>query len=385
MKKKFITALVYFLVAFFLVNIESCTGNRSLNKGNYDLAIRRSVKKLRKSPNNKKAQRTLIKAYNLAVKVKVEEINRLKETNELFKWERIVDLYLNLNSISTDIDHCPACLKLIPDANTYTSSLEEAKYNAATVRYNLGVEKLKLHTIASAQEAYTHFAKAKYYIVNYKDVDRQMETALEAATLRVVMEHIPMHSHVLKLSNDFFETKIFEYLNSMKYTFVRFYSAEDAATYNIKPHQYILLKFDDFVVGQSSMYEKETEVRKDSVILKTEIGPDKKTKNIYGTVKAKLHTYTLSLTSTGLLDMRITDANSNTVINQNKMPGTYVWESKWATFNGDERALTKEQLDMTKLRAAIPPAPQQLFIEFTKPIYSQVTAHLNNYYKKFRI
>ncbi|NUM32055.1 MAG: hypothetical protein HUU47_06995 [Bacteroidetes bacterium] len=385
MKRKLLNTLSFLLIVFFVINIESCTGNRSLNKGNYDLAIKRSVKKLRKNPNNKKAKQTLIKAYNLAVKVKMEEIYRLKETSDMYKWEKIVDLYSNLNSISADIDHCPACLKIIPDANTYTTSLNEAKYNAATVRYNLGIEQLKLQTITSAQDAYRHFAKAKFYIENYKDIDKLMATALEAATIRVVMEHIPMHSQSLKLSNEFFESKIFEYINALKYDFVRFYSAEDAATYNIKPHQYILLRFDDFVVGQTNTYEKETEVSKDSVVLKTETLPDKTTKKIYGTVKANLHTYSLSITSTGLLDMRITDATSNTILVQQKMPGTYIWETKWANFNGDARALNNEQLNMTKQKPGVPPPPQQLFIEFTKPIYSQVTNHLNNYYKKFNL
>lgn len=385
MKSKIKLVFLCLVLSILFTNIESCTGNRSLNKGNYDKAIQQSVKKLRKSPNNKKAQKTLLNAYNLAVKTKIEEINRLKSSSDVFKWERIVDIYSNLNHISSKIDHCPACLKIIPDANTYNSSLEEAKYNAATVRYNLGIEQMKINTISAAQDAYRHFYKARFYISNFKDIDKQLEKARKAATLRVVMEHIPMHSHALKLSNEFFESKIFEYLNKLNYEFVQFYSAEDAASYNIKPHQYLLLKFDDFIVGQQSMYEKEIEIKKDSVVLKTEILPDKKEKKIYGTVKANLHTYTLSITSTGLLDMKIKDASSNTTIVQNKMPGTYVWETKWASFNGDERALSKEQLDMTRQKPGVPLPPQQLFIEFTKPIFNQLTSHLSNYYSKFNL
>lgn len=385
MKNK-IKLFLFTLIAISIIfEISSCTGSRNLDKGNYDKAISRSVKKLRKSPNNKKAQKTLLAAYNHAVKLKIEEVNRLKNSSDVYKWEKIVDIYSNLNSISSNIDHCPACLKIIPDANVYTSSLEEAKTNAATVRYNLGIEQLKLKTIASAQDAYRHFYKAKSYIFNYKDVDKQLEIALNAATIRVVMEHIPMHSHSLKLSNEFFESKIFEFLNSLNYEFVRFYSSEDAQTYNIKPHQYLNFRFDDFVVGQQNMYEKEIEVKNDSVVLKTELMPDKTHKKIYGTVKADFRTYNLSLTSTGLLDMKIIDANSNATLVQNKMPGTYLWETKWATYNGDSRALTISQLELTKLRPATPPPPQQLFIEFTKPIFNQVKGHISNYYKKFNM
>ena len=115
-----------------------------------------------------------------------------------------------------------------------------------------------------------------------------------------------------------------EYLKNINYEFVRFYPPEEAQTYNIKPHQYIQCCFDDFVVGQLYIYEKEQEVHRDSVIFKTETLPNKQKINTYGTVKATLHTFTKKLTSSGLLDLRIVDATSGTLFNQSKLPGTFV-------------------------------------------------------------
>lgn len=374
----------YALFIFSLILI-NCTGQRKLQKGNYEQAIERSINKLRKSPGNEKAAKTLNQAYNLEVKMKMEDVIRLKASSDIFRWEKIIVHYNRLNYLYDEINRCPACLKVIPDPNRYTTDLDLAKTNAAETRYNLGVEQLKINTLTSAQNAFRHFLQAKNYVPNYKDVDKQLQISKEAGTLRVIMEHIPMHSRSMQISNEFFENKIQEYLYNLNYEFVKFYTPEDAQTYNIKPHQYIQCRFDDFVVGQVTIHEKEQEVHRDSVILKTETLPNKEKKNTYGTVRANLHTFTKTLTSSGLLDLRIVDANSGSIVSQNKLPGTFVWETRWGWFNGDERALSDEQKNYIKQREAYPPSPQQLFIEFTKPIFNQVVSKINTFYSGYRL
>jgi len=289
--------------------LANCTGKRKLQKGNYEQALERSISKLRKSPSNEKASKTLDQAYNLLVKNRMEDVIRLKKSSDIYKWEKIIDHYNRLNYFYNEINRCPSCLNVISDPNQYTNALEDAKTNAATVRYNLGIEQLKIYTLSAAQNAYRHFLQAKIFIINFKDVDKQLQIAKDAGTLRVVMEHIPIHSRSMQISNEFFESKIMEYLLNINYEFVRFYTPEEAQTYNIKPHQYLQCRFDDFIVGQVTIHEKEQDIIKDSVILKTETLPNKEKKNTYGTVKATLHTFTKTLTSSGLLDMRIVDAN----------------------------------------------------------------------------
>jgi len=68
---------------------------------------------------------------------------------------------------------------------------------------------------------------------------------------------------------------------------------------------------------------------------------------------------------------------------QDKMPGEFIWISEWASFNGDDRALSQQQLNMTKQREVQPPTPQDLFVEFTKPIYDQVTSRLSSFYSRY--
>lgn len=111
--------------------------------------------------------------------------------------------------------------------------------------------------------------------------------------------------------------------------------------------------------------------------------PDGTKAPAFGTVTAKYRLYRREITPKGLLSMRVIDANSHVVLMHRKFPGEFVWFTEWASFNGDERALSKEQLALCSLRDQMPPPPQNLFIEFTKPIFSQLTGTVKEFYRRY--
>lgn len=104
---------------------------------------------------------------------------------------------------------------------------------------------------------------------------------------------------------------------------------------------------------------------------------------VYGTVKATVYHYSKTIRSAGVMDFRIIDANTEKILTVEKMAGEFIWFSEWATFNGDERALTKEQLKLSQQKEIPPLPPQDLFIEFTKPIYDQIINKVKNYYRNY--
>jgi hypothetical protein len=99
-------------------------------------------------------------------------------------------------------------------------------------------------------------------------------------------------------------------------------------------------------------------------------------------VKAKVRQYEENVVSSGLLDFRIIDPRSKAVLTQEKLPGSFTWVMQWATFNGDERALTPELKKICSLRDVPPPPPQDLFVGFTQPIYGQITAKIQSFYRR---
>jgi tetratricopeptide (TPR) repeat protein len=368
----------YLIILAFATLLNACSsGKRQLQRGDYDEAVMASIKRLKQSPENKKANDIFPKAYKFAKQKHLNAIEIEKNSSNPLKWDAIVSHYKTLNSFYYNINDCPACLIHIPIPNFYQNEDEYAKLEAAKYHYSEGIRLMAIKDIMASRDAYGHFVKTKYFLSNYENVDDWIFKSRDAGTLNVLIKAIPMHSRTLALSNEFFSNKIIEYAKGLNYNFVHFFSDYDNVI--AKYDQIVYIKFDDFIVGQSIIKETVEEFTIDSVKI-GDVDTKEGKKAVYGTVKAKLHTFTKTVVSNGLLDFQIVNASNGAIIKHHKFPGSYNWYTNWGYFNGDERALTKEQLIITTYKELPPPLPQDLFINFTVPIYDQVTNTMRNYF-----
>ncbi|MCZ4223832.1 hypothetical protein [Pedobacter rhodius] len=377
---KNISRLRYFIYLSFIIIGGCTTGKKALQKGDYDASVSKAVSRLQNSPKNSEALQVLSTAYNLALQDHLRKIDEAKATSDKYKWETIMYNYQKINQLSDEINGCPACLVIVPNPSKYISELAESRLNAGIARYNSGITLLHLNSRQSAKNAYYEFEKAQNLAPGYKDAEAKMEDAYWAAVTRVVVQPIYVNSGLYKLSGDYFQQQIDQFIgNYSRNKFVIFYSEQQAANQKIVPDQVLSLNFDDFVVGQTYVKERVEKLKRDSVL----IGETRDRKPIYGTVKASLSIFEKSISSSGLLDMTITDWQSKKVVRQQKFPGTYVWRDSWASYNGDDRALNKQQLAMTRRKEILPPPPSALFLEFTKPIYNQLVDDISYYYNNY--
>jgi len=371
--------LRYFLYLSILI-VGCTTGKNALQKGNYDASVFKAVDRLRNSPKNTEAMQVLKSAYSLALQMHFRNIDEAKLSSDVLRWETVLANYQKINQLSDEINACPTCLTIIPDPKRYLQEEEDSKFKAAEVRYALGIKQLSENNRFSAKNAYFNFEKANYFYPNYKDAKAKMDDAYWAAVLRVVVQPVIVNNRYYKLSNQYFQQQINEFMaNYQQNRFVLFYSEQQAASQKIVPDQILSLNFDDFNVGQTYVKERVEKVSRDSVL----IGESRANGKVYGTVKATLSIFDKRVTSSGLLDMSIIDWRTNKVIRQQKLPGTYIWQDSWATYKGDERALSKQQLQMTKRREQLPPPPDALFVEFTKPIYAQLVDEISYFYNRY--
>jgi hypothetical protein len=378
-----------FLFLFFLVALAACTsGKRALERGDYDAAVLKAVNRLRSSPNNEKARQTLRDGYALALQWHLENVRHLQNSNTRFRWEGIAQNYDQLNMLYEEIRRCPSGLQIVGNPNQYIQEASEAKMQAAIDRYNAGNELMAQakNNRMAAREAFTHFAVAEQYSPNYRDTRAKMDEARFYATLKVVVEQVTVGSRTFSLSNEFFQNKINEFLtaNRRLNEFVRFYTPQEANAEKLKyPDHVIRLQFDDFVVGQTIMVSNTDNITSKDSVQVGEVVVDGKKRPVFNKVSAKLTVNKKTVISKGLLDMQIFDPNTSRVVFQNKMPGEFVWVNQWGNFNGDERALSKEQKQICGTNELLPPPPQDLFVEFCKPIYSQVTDQIRRYYQNY--
>jgi hypothetical protein len=372
--------LFLFLAAVLLLN--SCSsGYKAYKKGDYYKATIESIDRLKNSPDNDKAQFVLIKSYTQAVKNSLREIDRALATNSGNNYDLVVYEYQKINEMATAIYNCPKALSIFPQPAEYPKELSEAKQNAAEQAYSMGIKAMNTNTIEQARFALDLFTKANNYVYGYKDVLKKIEEARYDATLRVVFER-PFTNSRYQISADFFSDNILGELSTYtKNRFVRFYQSYDAQQMvNFYPHQYLVLNFEDYTVGNVRETANTVEYKRDSVVTGTREMNGKKT-NIYSTVKAVMTTYKRDIRSAGILSVRIIDAKTNAIVQQRNFTGEYVWTTSWGKYNGDSRALTKEQIDFCSINPPYPPTNQQMFVEFTKPLYTQTISFLKSVYR----
>ena len=357
------------------------SGKKALQKGDYERAVSQAITRLRSNDGQKKAKATLEKAYKYALESHLGNIKKAKASNDIMKWESIARDYQYINFLADEIQRCPGCRAAVPNPARYDAQLAEARRNAADVHYNLGVEALKRkEQRTKAIEAHQHFMAVQALAPRFKDVEEKLGEALYYATLRVVVEPIPSPSRMFNIKHEFFVNKINEYLhNTVINQYVRFYTPGEANAEKLDDvHHIITMEFDRFNLGNVYSNKTTTDVSRDSVVIAT-----KDNVKIYGTVKAKLTTNEKAITGTGVLDFKVFDNGLNKVITQEKFPSEYTWAIRWASFNGDERALSDEQLAMVNTVEASAPNPQFMFEEFTAPLYDQAISKVRSYYRNY--
>jgi hypothetical protein len=368
----------------FLILAACSSGKKAYERGNYYEAVSKAVARLRQKPDHSKSKETLKSAYPLAVEYYETQATNEINSNSPNKWKNAIQSYAQVNAMYEQIRACPACMKVVRTPKNYYAEIGPLKEKAAEESYNQGITALMKGTRNDAKRAYYNFADVQAFVPGYKDVVEYLAKSKDEATLKVILEQIPVPSRY-NLSGRFFQDKVEEFVHTSypEQSFIRFYTPVEAKSISLtKAHQIMRIRFDDFSVGNTNNKEREETVTKDSVKVGEVVVEGKKVP-VYNTVKAKLTTYRKEVISTGLLSMLIVDAKTNGVLTHKKFEGTHTWTSSWARFSGDDRALTDKQLQLCKQKEIQPPGSQDLFLEFTKPIYDQLVPAIKGFYQAY--
>lgn len=370
----------------------SCnSGKKALARGDYEGAVLTAVERLRRSPNNNKARQTLAEAYPQFVAYNKDRARQALKSTDPLRWEDILEFYGQLNTVYDEIRRSPAAMEVIGNPRLFTAEYEEALQKAAEAHYRLGSPLLpaaRRGDREAAKEAYWHFVRAEELQPGLRDASALAEETRTLATLFVVVEPIPVPSRVLEISSTFFYNQLMTFLEQERPSpFVRFVSVDEVRARGIQPDQRIQLVFDDYVVGQAYVRETVRERTRDSVVIgQTTVieNGEKVEKDVYGTVKAEMHQFQKTIDSRGLLDCQLIALADRAVLAQEKFPGSFTWIDYWGFYRGDERALTQEDRKYLRNSREVPaPPPQDLFVEFTRPIFSELSRFLTSFYQNY--
>lgn len=377
MKQQLLIAISILLVA------TSCSsGYRAYKKGDYYKAAFDAVDHLKSSPNSDKAEFVLTKTYPLALQMAQREIEKAKLNNSPNNYEDVVYHYERINQLADNIYRTPAANRVIAKPTEFPAELSEARKVAAGQVYEMGMKALNAGTIFDARNAMQLFQRSNNYVYGYQDALKLIEEARYQGTLRVLFEK-PVTGMKYQYSADFFSTNLLSELSRvLEKRMIQFYNYDQFGNNSeVRPHQYLVLNFEDFSIGNVYDSKKTVDLKRDSVIVGTATINGKKV-NVYNTVTAKLNSFRREIKSGGILSVRVFD-QQNRLIEQRNFSGEYVWYTNWSSYNGDDRALTADQKKQCEQNPQLPPSQQTLFVEFTKPIYSQAFSYIRQFYNKY--
>ena len=377
------------LLAVALIFIAACSSPKNqFEKGNYEKAVQLSIKKLRKKPSNEKQQAILKAAYGYAVQVSAQKITQQQQSQDRFKWDKVIAQYHEMQKLYGELLQCPGCLKVVTPVD-YQTELNAALLQGAQVYVEEGLAALNTQTKVGGRTAFNYFVQAKAYQNDYANIDEYLFQAKQLGTEIIGISKIPVASKGLEINSAFFLQQLTQALNDLNYRFAEFYplnyfTQNANGTKPPVPDQIIDLSFDDYFIGQTYLKETRETVVRDSVKV-GEVTDSLGTKfPVYGKVEAELQRFDKTLESGGLLNISIIEPASNAVLFQQKIPSTYVWENHWVRYQGDKRALTEEEIELTKNNELLPPAPQDLFYAFTRPLFDKTAILLRRRYRPLK-
>ncbi len=378
----------FFILIGSILLLNACsTGEKALQQGNYYEAITKAANRLSNDPDNRKATKVVREGYPLAVAYYQEEIDKTLTGNDPFKWKRTLEIMQTVNQISAEIRRIPAARSLVPSPKTYTSEMADVQNRAAQEYYDAGMDALSRKTRDAAKQAFFHFQNADGLIRGFRDTKQKMLESKDLATLKVVVEQIPVNGKY-EYSAQFFYDNVFQMLNQQfqERDFVQFFSPEEAEKSRLKyPDMVLKMGFYDFFIGRPAHFEEEKDlsrnveekyqvkISRDSVATRTRMVPK----------KGKIKIVTDQVGSGGLLELKAVDFQSKKIVFTDKIPGQFTWENKYGVFVGDKEVLDNNLINIVNNNVLMPPSAQDMFVLFTKPIFNQLTEKLTNYFRQY--
>lgn len=345
----------------------------------------KAIERLQENPDSRKAKSNLKSSYSQAVKFFESRKNYVLVSGDKQKYSKAIGYYKMLNQLTDELQACSTCTEVVKNTKKYYEELQDLLKHAAKERYDLGIAGMQSGARDGAKEAYYHYLKCNEFVPGYFDVEDRASEALFNAILKVVIEPKPMTKNTYGLNPSFFYDSLqTDMIKGNTNDFISFYTPQTAHVAQIQfPNHIVELRLDNFMIGDIKESEETVEAKNDSIFVEEKENDKGEKFSVYESVTATMNIKKKEVVCRGMIVLRITDYRSKLIVRNRKFPGRFVWTSEWGTFNGDERALNEKQVEVSKQEELDVPSPQDLFVEFSKPIYIKTTEYLKDFYKDF--
>lgn len=386
------SAISFLVVAFLLT---SCSGvkrsENNLSKGNYDTAIRLSIKKIRNGAKGKAYKehvRILEEAFAKAKQDDEAVVTSLASNNKSENYEDVYNLYLRLENRQARIRPLLPLRGASFDFEDYSKEIAEAKEKFSELLYAKGTQFLNKGGIMDARRSHNYFTRLKQLQPNWQGIDSLLDDAHYLGTdfVHVVIENrteqvIPKRLEAAILDFDTYKLDDF---------WTEYHGEKDA---NIDYSFGIVLELRRILVSPDRLFEKEF-VREKTVqdgweyvldsngnVKKDSLGNDIKV-DVFKDLKATV--LVTSQDKSVIVAGNIIYRNLKESRNMKVYPieSQFVFEHVFAVFQGDEEALLEEDKRLIQRRFVDFPTNEQMIFDTSTDLKNRFARILRR--QKFR-
>jgi hypothetical protein len=358
------------LIFILTIILSGCgSSKKQLQKGNYDAAIQKAVKQLRKDPADVKQIDILTRAYKVSNDQDNERVRFLKMEGKPNNWDEIYLVYkalndrqslvrtvtpLNANGRSVDFQYVD-----------YVPEMVTAKRKAADFYYAHGTELMKSNIKESYRQAFAEFLRAKDYIGDYEGIDNKLQEAKLKGMSRVLVSI--QNSSILKFPREFEEDLLALDLPRLNSDWVEYHTQN--LNDNTQYDYFINVNVKNIAVSPDQSIQRDSVIKRDiedgfsyvldkkGNVMRDSLGNDIKQKK-YKTVQCALVETIQTKACRIDGDVEVVQMNPNKILKKDPIGAQSNFENISSRALGDIQALNAKQLERTK--TSIVPFPNDL-------------------------
>jgi hypothetical protein len=360
----------YSVLFIFILFFVSCTSSQKmLERGEYDRAIEKAAEKLQKKPGDSDELAVLKEAYELANMFDKERIEYLELEGNDENWIEIFELYEQLNWRQNRVRRLPSQVRNQFTFVNYDQALIDSKSAAADVSYRRGLDYMEQGDKEGYRLAWVEFIRAAELYPGYRDVELKIEEA-QALGLNNVLFVAENNSGLMV--PEYFTTELSKIvLRDLNTRWLNFDTFENE---NITYDHLLVLNVTDIVFSPESLERQiireskeiqdgtRYDLDSDGNVKKDSLGNDIRVPN-FVEVSAEVTEIVQQKSAyvSGALD--IYELASDQLVSTESMAVEWIFENRYGTLSGDERALSEESEELVGGDELPFPSNEQMVID----------------------
>jgi hypothetical protein len=351
------------VIPFFIILTIIFSGcgssKKQLSKGNYDAAIDKAVKELRRDRNNEKQIQILSESYKVANELDMERIRYLRMEGRANSWDEIFQIYQNLSSRQT-------LVRTVTPLNLngrqvdfpyvdYMPEMVEAKRKAADFYFAHGNQLMEGNIKENYRQAYAEFLRAKHYMGDYPGIDNKIQEAKLRGISRVFVS--VQNSSIIRFPPEFEQDLLALNLPALNSEWVEYHTQN--LNNNTDYDYFINVNVRNVAVTPDRTIQRDSVVRRDvddgfeykldrnGNVMKDSLGNDIRLRK-YKTLQCALIETIQSKSCRIDGDVEVIQMNPNKMLKKDPIGAQSNFENISSRAIGDTQALTPELLERTR-------------------------------------